>query len=682
MANKLLQSIKFPGLLDTYVVPQIDDTMSVEGRAADAKVTGDRIGALESELNSNATIGNIVTGKYINNNGTESTDASYDCCDFVDISGFVKVEFSVSMFSARGLAFYDQDRNTILVINGNNCSSYGYTESSVPQTVKLAIPNNAVYLRFTRRNTYDVTIVGFAVSGINYSGLVGAVKRLQKDVDAIDVTAFVKKDGTDEVTVNNAEFLDTVFINAFNGEYINGVTIVGSGFVPSGYTLGTDAARYNAAIIPIKPSTKYTLCCKTNSENAITLGRAVTATKILATGESFDGSVYINFKSATNSSIKTFTSGENDAYLYVYGLNYTDSNGSQFIQLYEGETNIFTTDEYSVSVGIPNDKLILGINEPGIKIKPVSATRFNLLVLDETSGEWITHTFLKNYNTHTIDGSSVITQNVWRAEYIKNSDGNTIMQGNTNYIHSFDETGHVGHVGAGHGCAVAVWTLFFADGQQITPETLDHEVSCSCFRMTEKVNHYLIDQSATTSSSDAIPTMENGNPVIESVEYLDAEWTINNRMKMRNRLDIVKNGIKFNDCYPGMLTGYYPYFDHIIVNNPEYIYNALSGTGSEITVSNVGGTPTVISQLGSMEFKADEVILFGDKYRCMTRIIANDPARYSKLNIQSAALPPNIDSRIKFYFVPCICSPSANAEVFSTGEILDVMIIKELDIVG
>lgn len=41
MANKPLQSIKFPGLSDKYIVPQIDDTLSVEGRAADAKVAGD-----------------------------------------------------------------------------------------------------------------------------------------------------------------------------------------------------------------------------------------------------------------------------------------------------------------------------------------------------------------------------------------------------------------------------------------------------------------------------------------------------------------------------------------------------------------------------------------------------------------------------------------------------------------
>ena len=636
---------------------------------------------IKNNLKTNAIVEEIIPNKFINNLGTESNDSSYNCCDYVDISGFYSVSFSTSMLGNRGLAFYDDNYSPLIVVNGNNCIDYGYTESAVPRIVKFPVLDNYKYLRFTRRNSYDVTTEGFAVTGTNYSGLVHDVKLLKKTIDDIDTSSFVEKTGKNQVTVENAEFLDTVYINAFNGEYTHGITISGSGFDPTKYTLGSNSARYNAAIIPIKPSKQYTLCCKTLSETIISLGRAVTATKLLKSGDSFDGAVYVNFEStSSNQTFNTFTSGESDHYLYIYGLNYTDPNGNQFIQLYEGETSVFTTNKYNVSVGVPNSKLELSTNEPGIRIKPVSNRRFNAIILDKASGEWITHTFLKNVSTNTISGASVVTENVWRAEYIKDANGNNIMQGNTNYIHSLDEAGHVGHVGAGHGCAVAVWTLFFADGKQFVPETLDHEIVCSCLRMTEKVNHYYIDQSATTSSSNAIPTMENGIPVIESVEYLDAEWTINNRMKVRNRLDIVKNGIKFNDCYAGMLAGYYPYFDHIIIDNPEYIYNAMTGVGNEITVSNIGGTQTVISQNGSMEFVADEVILFGEKYRCVTRIIANDHARYNKLNIESAALPPNADNRIKFYFVPCICSPSAQAEVFNEGDMLDIMIIKELDI--
>jgi len=43
MANKPLQSIKFPDLPDTYTVPVVDNTLAVSGAAADAKQTGDSL---------------------------------------------------------------------------------------------------------------------------------------------------------------------------------------------------------------------------------------------------------------------------------------------------------------------------------------------------------------------------------------------------------------------------------------------------------------------------------------------------------------------------------------------------------------------------------------------------------------------------------------------------------------
>ena len=41
MANIPLQSIKFPGLSNTYTSPQVDATLTTTGAAADAKAVGD-----------------------------------------------------------------------------------------------------------------------------------------------------------------------------------------------------------------------------------------------------------------------------------------------------------------------------------------------------------------------------------------------------------------------------------------------------------------------------------------------------------------------------------------------------------------------------------------------------------------------------------------------------------------
>lgn len=51
MANKPLKSIKFPGLTDTYTVPEVDATLTTQGAAADAKKVGDEINDLKADLN-------------------------------------------------------------------------------------------------------------------------------------------------------------------------------------------------------------------------------------------------------------------------------------------------------------------------------------------------------------------------------------------------------------------------------------------------------------------------------------------------------------------------------------------------------------------------------------------------------------------------------------------------------
>lgn len=50
MANKPLKSVKFPGLGDTYTIPQVDTTLAVTGAAADSKKVGDEITELKADF--------------------------------------------------------------------------------------------------------------------------------------------------------------------------------------------------------------------------------------------------------------------------------------------------------------------------------------------------------------------------------------------------------------------------------------------------------------------------------------------------------------------------------------------------------------------------------------------------------------------------------------------------------
>lgn len=60
MAEKILKGINFPGLEDTYMVPEVDNTLTVSGASADAKVTGDAISNL------NTLVGDTSVSEQIN----------------------------------------------------------------------------------------------------------------------------------------------------------------------------------------------------------------------------------------------------------------------------------------------------------------------------------------------------------------------------------------------------------------------------------------------------------------------------------------------------------------------------------------------------------------------------------------------------------------------------------------
>lgn len=50
MATKTLKGISFPGLKDTYIIPELDSTLTETGKAADAAAVGDAINSLDTTI--------------------------------------------------------------------------------------------------------------------------------------------------------------------------------------------------------------------------------------------------------------------------------------------------------------------------------------------------------------------------------------------------------------------------------------------------------------------------------------------------------------------------------------------------------------------------------------------------------------------------------------------------------
>ena len=136
MANKPLQSIKFPGLSDTYVVPQIDDTLSAAGRPADAKAAGDRIGELKNELNpyhAALETGAMASGKDVANNDAVRTKG-YIVAPTGTVIGADKYNNTSYIIY---FYFYDKDYNYLsdATLNLSNAKS-------------ITVPSGVTFIRF------------------------------------------------------------------------------------------------------------------------------------------------------------------------------------------------------------------------------------------------------------------------------------------------------------------------------------------------------------------------------------------------------------------------------------------------------------------------------------------------------------------------------------------------------
>ena len=290
MANKPLKSIKFPGLNDTYTVPEVDATLATTGAAADAKKVGDEINDLKADL-SEATGYKQITiqptdsepyeGYWLYNAKlgtiTLTTSTTYYTIEHpVDISAFAvgsKVSVLSSLSSIYGVYITDENYNVIDFINGNNAVEKGYEVTSNLQLVTMIVSTNAKYIvshvRIAKYNGMTDFNV-FAYAKLYVEELETRVDALETEIGEIEASRGLNKytitpnftDGYYVFTNNTLaesdiySYTDYIDVKPFNEIDINWYfSGSGAAMVFLSEDRNTIIAAYRAADLGTSPST-------------------------------------------------------------------------------------------------------------------------------------------------------------------------------------------------------------------------------------------------------------------------------------------------------------------------------------------------------------------------------------------------------------------------------------------
>ena len=180
MANIPLKSIKYPGLPDTYTVPQVDQvptqgstnavssggvydalrntdtTLSQSGKPADAKTVGDKIKDLINVLREPTA---WISGKMITEDDAISGHSYYSCCDYVLIPPYASAFINVYFSGNARCILYNVDKSVNTIYQNTNASP-----QTIPYQITLQPSSERRYIRASTytSNIADAYIIVFA----------------------------------------------------------------------------------------------------------------------------------------------------------------------------------------------------------------------------------------------------------------------------------------------------------------------------------------------------------------------------------------------------------------------------------------------------------------------------------------------------------------------------------------
>lgn len=204
MANKPLKSIKFPGLSDTYTVPEVDSTLTGSGKAADAKAVGDQLGDLKSAFSSDLVSihPTWVQGKYIEpDTGNVGTSSSFYATEYFAVMPNSYVQFYAAIAATAGVAFYDENKYFVS----------GYADENLYQQRTLQVPENAYFMRYSCRADYhDSASRQEQIGTIYFLNQIDALNESLPDISGMPIALAKKLD-----TINGWSAVTATGISAF-----------------------------------------------------------------------------------------------------------------------------------------------------------------------------------------------------------------------------------------------------------------------------------------------------------------------------------------------------------------------------------------------------------------------------------------------------------------------------------
>ena len=594
-----------------------DPTLSISGRPADAKATGDAVVGLKkdlSDLQDGYYIFDLIANSYVAVDGRIVDNyPGWSRTDYIKCDGYktMTVKYTTGAPSENN-CFYDENKTFI-----SKFSTFVNVENTI------AIPTNAKYAILSN------STASMATYTLKFE------PQVKEQVNRLNNAIIEKSNVTNPSTSGVTAYSQTGYIRTTDGAFVSN-----SGYQCYSFTMPITANVWFDAPEGWHEVAAYN-------------------------GTLFDNTKLVSIRTSASGNLPT----EHNPLNIAAGL--------------------------IVAVCVPvNTRFVLHIGTgeyvaelPKIRVIPKYATQFYVDALDETSHKYIRYIFMHPVFTDSMTYSGgtkdVVTYDVWFNNNVNDDAGNLIFQGNTNFIHALNETGHTGHVGAGHGCTVMDCFQFFADGKPFDPATLAETIECSSFRFFIKAKHYLIDDSITQSSAHAMPVLDNnGDPVVTSEWVFDGTW-YGNTIEMFNHLEIKRNNLQFRQCHAGMLCGFYPNLDNSVLSGRKGMFwNETDGT----TNTNKDGSGVIFTAGQTTSIIANTVTLFSDNYIASQDINQNDPQMYGKDNIL-IWMPPNSDNRLKAYLMPCVCTESTaliaegkTVDVFNVGDSIDVKMVRTIKI--